>query len=41
MGKSYDEPARGDEFRPPRDDGEPLAVVTDWTKEEEAKAKRK
>jgi hypothetical protein len=28
-------------FPPPQDDEEALAVQVDWTKEEEAKAKRK
>jgi hypothetical protein len=30
-----------DEFLPPRDDEESLSIIRDWTREEEAQAKRK
>jgi hypothetical protein len=33
--------ANPDQFPPPRDDEESLALRRDWTPEEEAKAKRK
>jgi hypothetical protein len=33
--------ANPDEYPPPRDDEEALTLHRDWTKDEEAKAKRK
>jgi hypothetical protein len=41
MDKTYDTPKIVNEFAAPRDDEEPLTVDATWTKEEEAKAKRK
>jgi hypothetical protein len=41
MGQFYNDPTQVKEYAPPQYDEEPLAIEVDWTKEEEAKAKRK